>query len=121
MSDTQQEITRGNRDGDPCPSWCATNHDEHLIPGKPEFGYMEVHGSARVVTGNVAVRAAAVPGAGRELTVSHWTGLHAVCADAGQAERLAKLVDLLAGMSPDDIRQVARSVREAAAMIGGAP
>lgn len=37
------EAPRANRDGDPCPPWCVTDHDELLIPGQPVFGYLANH------------------------------------------------------------------------------
>jgi hypothetical protein len=32
-----------NRAGEACAPWCVTDHDEPVIPGKPEFGYMDAH------------------------------------------------------------------------------
>jgi hypothetical protein len=40
LSDTQ---ARANSQGQPCPAWCATGHGELLIPGKPQFGYVDGH------------------------------------------------------------------------------
>lgn len=34
-----------NRDGEICPSWCTADHDEELIPGNPNHGYMSTHRS----------------------------------------------------------------------------
>lgn len=34
-----------NRDGETCPSWCTTDHDEELIPGHPDHGFMGTHRS----------------------------------------------------------------------------
>jgi hypothetical protein len=34
-----------NRDGEICPLFCTTDHDEELIPGHPEHGYMSTHRS----------------------------------------------------------------------------
>lgn len=34
-----------NRVGHKCPPWCTEDHDELLIPGKPEHGYMNTHKS----------------------------------------------------------------------------
>lgn len=34
-----------NRSGDPCPGFCTTDHEDLVIPGKPQFGYVNTHWS----------------------------------------------------------------------------
>jgi hypothetical protein len=56
-----------NRSGDACPDFCATDHDETLIPGKPQFGYVNGHRS-------YAVQSAAFGGAEVHLFQPSGTG-----------------------------------------------
>jgi hypothetical protein len=51
-----------NRAGDRCPSWCIEDHDEPIVPAKPELGYMNTHKSVGIVVspghlGDAEVRA----------------------------------------------------------------
>lgn len=41
---------RANRNGDACPTWCATDHDVPIIAGKPNLGYMDGHSSDYVAS-----------------------------------------------------------------------
>jgi len=48
---------RTNRDGNPCPPWCTTDHDRLVISDKPQFGYMDGHFSDYVAAnGEAAVK-----------------------------------------------------------------
>jgi hypothetical protein len=65
-----------NRSGDACPDFCATDHDETLIPGKPQFGYVNGHKSD-------AMRSVAFGGAEVRLFQPGGTGRPRVLLEAG--------------------------------------
>jgi hypothetical protein len=115
-----------NRAGQPCPPWCVTNHDEELIPGKPEHGYMDGHASekrghrARLGDYGALARAYAWPdGEQRFVMLTNEYGLHNINLGAEEARRLARLLnDLAEGkVTPAQLRKVAAALTATADLI----
>jgi hypothetical protein len=62
MTSDTTGTARANRDGHPCPPWCIADHDQLIIDGAAEYGYMDVHQSDPVMAGEPAVRLVLYPG-----------------------------------------------------------
>lgn len=90
---------RVNREGDPCPPWCRTDHAEMLIPGKPRFGYMSGHYSDPIHQAPGApgaVMLALEPSAGAETAVSLALapgGVVRLMLSPEQARELARVIE----------------------------
>jgi hypothetical protein len=101
-------MTRQNSKGDPCPSWCVTDHDRY-----------DFHGSEPVSV------TAADYWTYRASAVRFWEGDDRVAVSGcGQfyvsaegAEDLAGTLDRLAGGKPEDLRALAAAIRQAAETI----
>lgn len=114
-----QEAPRANRNGDPCPDWCAQTHDELLIPGDPSFGYMDGHVSEPVSTAlsprvQVRVRQYA-DAAPATVDVTRYM-LPVLSLSADKASILADLLDSLPGSS--GVAQLIDDLRAAAGIAG---
>jgi len=110
-------MTRVNRDGHPCPPWCASDHDEELAPGHFYVTHSTDH--ALVLLGEydrVRVSGVLFPSDGKGAV--HVSGGDApLFVDPKHAEGLAALADLLAGATPEQHRALAAAIRQAAETI----
>jgi hypothetical protein len=110
---------RANRDGHPCPPWCTADHDEPLIGGRPELGYVDTHRSdpmtdpARLVR----VRAAQYPGKAAEVQL-HKIGTGIVGLMPERARILADVLEETARLGASAVTQLADELRAAAAIAG---
>jgi hypothetical protein len=113
------DTARTNRDGHPCPPWCQSNHGSvtaHVgVTGTVNFGdeglgsiwasaILAEHHNGRPVVGVSA----------------HQYDLHGspyLEVSAFRAEELAGMVELLAALTPDQHRELAAAIRQAAAQI----
>jgi hypothetical protein len=118
MTVTADRPIRQNRDGDPCPPWCRTDHDKEVAPGI--FACTHRTGLLRTALGYRGLLTSVSLHDGLEVHVS---GL-----DEGMlfvqvrfAEGLAGLAELLAGATPDEHRQLAAAIRQAVAAATEAP
>lgn len=111
MTATEATATlHANRDGDPCPPWCVTDHSKYLF-----------HGAERipVEAPGRGFRARAIqyiPGR-TEIQVM---GSGIIAVRSGDAADLAALIEQLAGATPGQHRELAAAIRKAAAEITGA-
>lgn len=109
---------RANRDGDPCPAWCVQDHDELLIAGKPEFGYMDGHVSDPI-TGQLGLKAEVLlrrygtPAEPVRVHVSRYA-MPVLDLAADKAVVLAALLESLS--TKYDLEQLADELRAAAAI-----
>ena len=122
MNDTAGPA-RANRRGDPCPSWCTTDHDTPSAGGH----FYDFHGGPAVRTEIpgaivsipdwIAVRPVSTghPGDG-EPNVSV-TGTVCTWIRPGDAEDIAALIEMLGRATPDQHAEVAAAIRQAAAQI----
>jgi hypothetical protein len=102
---------RVNRDGDPCPPWCVTDH------GKYSF-----HGSERITVeapqyhlcGARAIKYSGIGGG--QIQVSGDGIVALPCSEAGD---LAALIEELAAATPAQHRELAAAIRRAAAAAAG--
>jgi hypothetical protein len=114
---------RANREGDPCPAWCTTDH--HTPFGGTGL-YFDYH---RGETGNVALSGGhrddhVSAGAARTASTDPGTvwvmvsrrGFKALIMQRDQAgaAELAALLEQLAGATPAQLRRIAAEVRAAA-------
>jgi hypothetical protein len=114
---TEDQAPRQNRDGHPCPPLCTTDHDQELFPGH----FIESHGadSEFIEVGGydrVSARACQVPSRQPEVQVT-LSGKCSVFAAPPRAEELASLIEALADATPDQHRELAAAIRQAAAQI----
>ena len=126
MNDTAGPA-RANRRGDPCPSWCTTDHDTPSAGGH----FYDFHGGPAVRTEIpgvivsipdwIAVRPVSTgrPGDG-EPNVSV-TGTVCTWIRPGDAEDIAGLIEMLGRATPDQHAEVAAAIRQAAAQITKRP
>jgi len=119
-----QPTGRVNKDGNPCPSWCVTNHDELLIPDKPELGYLSGHSSqkrgyARSL-GYGAFARAYCEGDYACVGLADSYGLQNITLNADEARRLARLLAHLVDddkVTPAQLRKIAAALTDAADLI----
>lgn len=110
MTSTEQQQTataRTNSEGDPCPSWCDTDHAKYTFHGSARVAFVGsdfYRYSARAVR-HASGDKIAVGGAGR-FYVEH--------ADAAE---LADFIDGLADAKPQDLHALAAAIRKAAAVV----
>ena len=114
-------VPRANRDGHPCPPWCAVDHDKELFPGY----YPRSHGGESLadLDAGVSVRACLRPSSGvPDIQVSRH-GRPGECGSfyvaPGDAGPLAALLEQLAGATPEQHRELAAAIRAAANLIKG--
>jgi hypothetical protein len=104
---------RANGHGEPCPPWCATDHSR-------EFREACIGGGGGI--GQVWTRAVRAPLTDAKVSLSgslpdvdaDWPHLYLNLRDA---EYLAVIIELLAGASPDQHRELAAAIRQNAAQI----
>ncbi len=112
--------TRTNRNGHQCPPWCVTGHDEEFGPGI--FADVHATGQTGIGTGeygSVRVGGCLMPSTGlRRVHVSlpPWPPLFL---SAVAAETVACLAEQLATATPEQHRELAAAIRQAAAVITG--
>lgn len=107
---------RANRNGDPCPPWCVQDHNELLIAGKPEFGYMNGHVSDPVtgqlgLRAEVRVRRSGLAGEPAAVDVTRYT-LPVLSLHHEKATALAALLESLS--TRWDLEQLVDELRQAA-------
>ena len=106
---------RANRNGHPCPSWCAADHDEELLPGiflsahtgadtkilvsDDTYPYVTVR--PVMAAGNISVQAAGPSGG--DLVIH-----------PGAALSLALVIEALSAATSDQHGQLAEALRRAA-------
>jgi hypothetical protein len=107
------EAPRANRDGQPCPSWCTTDHDKPIIDGEPMYGFMAIHNSDNLSHGfpPVAVKVTRWPL--EEKTTVRVDGADRLRITADQAAALALILEArhsLAGIASliDELRYAAQ-------------
>jgi uncharacterized protein CbrC (UPF0167 family) len=111
----EDQAPRQNRNGHLCPPWCVTDHDAQLVPGH----FTEAHGGdgeSFNVSGHnwVTARPCHVTSRQPEVQVT-LCGVGSVFVAPPAAQDLASLIDALADAAPADVRQLAASIRKAAA------
>jgi hypothetical protein len=116
MSDTQQQATRSNRHGNPCPSWCVADHDAILVEetaGNPAITF-DVH-TGPVHYAAPWTSACAVQRTDGTVIVHAIVNGATASAPAGRnADELAAFIEALAGTPEVMVRQLADAVRQAA-------
>ncbi len=114
---TTAETARANRNRHPCPPWCTTDHNETLIDGKPELGYVHVHRSDPM-TGQIwhaRVKAAQFPGEAPEVQLQGiMIGIIMLMPE--RAEILAGILEATAKLGESAVTQLADELRAAAAI-----
>ena len=117
------DTPRVNQNGHRCPSWCITDHgprDDGLDP----FEFHGGHTRATAV-GSTPVGARAVEdGSGRgrpSILAGAMIGPGSLWLSPFDADQLAQLVDLLAGATPDQHRDVAEAIRAVARTVQDNP
>lgn len=117
MTTETTEGLRVNKHGHPCPAWCVQDHDELLIPGKPEHGYVDGHYSDPL-TGDarIPVKVTQSPFADAKARVIAQSAYAGACLNltALQAEQLAKLLNDTYEWA--DVEQLIGELRAAAAI-----
>jgi hypothetical protein len=118
---TEDQAPRQNRDGHPCPPWCTVDHDKELIPGH----FSNSHGAEGVSVRSIHARAVLNPARGEAVVQVSVPGINAgsLFLEAEHAGYLAILAEVLADATPDQHRELAAAIRQAAAQItaeGGA-
>jgi hypothetical protein len=104
---------RANKHGDPCPEWCDTDHDRPFADGHTGAVTRSVFKTVDPATSLYPEeRRITVFGLRSPACLAVW--------DAEQADQLAAFLDGIAGMSAEEIREMAAGVRAAAAVFGGA-
>jgi hypothetical protein len=111
MSETPRS-PRQNREGDPCPPWCTVDHEKYES---------HVGGGGRIDgIWTRAIRSRGVSEVGVCASLPDpkvtWPSLNL---DLHEAKHLAVIVELLAGATPDQHRELAAAIRQAAAEIAG--
>lgn len=112
---------RASRDGHPCPPWCQRDHvgvSTHIRhTGTVDFGDRgldSIWASAILADHHNGCPAVSV--------TSHQYELHGspyLAVPAHRADELAAMVELLAALTPDQHRELAAAIRQAAADITG--
>lgn len=115
MTTDTTEAARANRNGDPCPPWCTTEHDKPVVKGRPSLGYRDHHSNHKTASSRYDQPEACLfkDSIGGEIEVRIWhpsmpQGLYI---SARTAVILAAALDLL-----DGGRGLADQVRAAAAI-----
>jgi hypothetical protein len=110
MTVTAKQTPRQNADGDLCPPWCVIDHAKYGIHGSEFIRVDAPQYRLRLVR-------AVQPVLGRS-----YVGVDALAADAaaGDAESLAVLIEGLADATPEQHRELAAAIRQAAAVATGA-
>ena len=117
---TQSQPTRQNRKGHPCPPWCRTDHAWHdgIITS-----HISEYRSIRTGGGSDRITAAATQ-SGSELdsrpplvAVSATMARDPLQVDLASAAVLADLIAQLGDATPDQHRELAAAIRQAAAQI----
>ena len=115
-------LARTNRLGEPCPDWCATDHDSVVLEREGrDTVYAHAHVGDPVTGGGPFAPRVYVGehGAGARVFASSLSHtLHAL--PGRQAEELAGFLEQLASYTPGQLRQMGADVRAAAAMIASA-
>jgi len=105
VTSTADTATRQNSDSNQCPTWCVTDHgkygfhaSERILVDAPEFHRNTVR---------------AIPGAGLLAEVA----VNTLAVPAREAEDLALLLERIAEATPEQHRQLAAAIRQAAALV----
>jgi len=112
------QAPRRNSKGHPCPPWCTVDHGE-LVGSFP----LTYHGTRTPVieTPSGYVNASAYHegfgDAPPQIALTCLAPGGALLVDAGDSGKLAALVEQLAGATPDQHRELAAAIRQAAAVI----
>lgn len=107
MTLTADHPARANSEGEPCPSWCITDHAQFTFHGSERISFRATDFSSyharvvRFVTGD-------------QVAVS---GAEIAYVPADRAPDLAGLIEGLAGATPEEHRKLAAAIRQAAAAI----
>jgi hypothetical protein len=118
---TEDQAPRQNRDGHPCPPWCEVDHDTTGTSGIRASH----HGTEPPVISfrDGYVTASAYQNGFSDEPPQVWIGSlngPTTLIDSGQAAVLADLAEMLAGATPDQHREMAAQIRQAAAQITAA-
>jgi hypothetical protein len=122
---TESQATRQNAKGDPCPPWCVTDHS--LVRYGQTWGYHSSEDRIIHTPSGYANATAYQNGSGDDEPRVCLTCLHGpvgvVLVDVADAGKLAALVEDLADATPEQHRELADAIRQAAAVItdGGQP
>jgi hypothetical protein len=123
---TESQPTRTNRNGDPCPSWCTTDHNDgssvagtHVShAGGIDFGDRGLDSIwASPILGEYHDGRPHVAVTGHRYRQS---GSPQLQVRDIHAESVADLIDMLADATPDQHRELAAAIRQAAAQITAA-
>ena len=93
-----------------CPPWCSASHDDGLLSCSSSASLIHLK------NGSVTAYARRSNALGEHITVAGKRWLHVT--EAEDARELAGLVDLLAGATPEQHRDLAAQIRIAAAALG---
>jgi hypothetical protein len=109
MTMTTEQPSRRNSAGDPCPPWCVTDHSKYGFHGSetitveaPQYHQQHVRGVQFPVP------------AGPQVRVGGGASVYVPSGDAGE---LAALIEELADATPEQHRELAAAIRQAAADI----
>ena len=122
MTTTPEAGPRTNSQGHPCPRWCVTDHEERIGKSCLQLGY---HGDEAVIihtpSGMAAVSAYqdGFSDDAPQIALSCLAVNGCVLVDAGDSGKLAAFVEQLADATPDQHRELAAAIRQAAATITG--
>lgn len=109
---------RANRNGDPCPPWCTTDHGREIFPGF----HNDIHASTSApARGSLTFAIATqVPGRtwGEGPRVLAAVLGAAIALEQDDALSLAEMVDKLSLVSSGDLPLLAADIRAAAALLG---
>ena len=110
---TETAPARANRDGSPCPDWCVTDHAEFSFHGSERITIHAADYSRYYVR---AIRHSVSRSGCPSWIQLAGAGIASVRPD--DAEGLADLIGQLAGATPDEHRELAAAIRQAAAQAG---
>ena len=116
---SESQAIRQNAKGDPCPPWCITDHDSQRYGQTWSFHSSE---AVNISTPSGYVHASAYQhgfdGDAPQICVTCLNGPPGVVlVDVADAGKLAALIEDLAEATPEQHRELAGAIRQAAAVI----
>ena len=117
MSVTPDSEIRTNRLGQPCPTWCTTDHDQLVIDGQPKYGFVLGHNSDYMTIDRPGWGAVKVSRYPREEAKVRLDGAKQIHLTPEQADALAQILEdrnSLSGIGHliDELRTAAQIARD---------